>query len=123
MSDQLAFGRELIRGAENEKAIKILKKVVEADPQNPEGYRHLGLAYSNIGEYSKALDSWNRCLDLDPEHHQTWWNLGQLHDSMGDFKNAFHAYTKAETTVRDSPSKASRYNEWALKAKRKIKKD
>ena len=121
MADQLALGIELIRQVENEKAITVLKKVVETEPQNSEGYRHLGLAYSNIGEYSEALENWNRCLDLDPLNHQTWWNFGQLHESLGDFEQAFHAYTKAEKTAHDFPAKASRYKEWAKEVKKKIR--
>ncbi len=122
MSDLLELGIELLRQVENEKAIDTFKKVLERDPHNPEVYRHLGLAYFNIGNYSEASNCWNRCLDLDPKHHQTWWNLGQLHESLGDFEKAYHAYSKAETTASDIPSKASRYKEWAHKAHRNISK-
>ncbi|PWI47630.1 hypothetical protein CEE45_10715 [Candidatus Heimdallarchaeota archaeon B3_Heim] len=120
VSDKLQEGIELIHQVENEKAIEIFKKVVDVDPQNPEVYRHLGLAYFNIGKYSKALESWNRCLDLDPQHHQTWWNLGQLHEVLGDFEKASFSYSKAATAAHDVQSKASRYEEWAKKTKRKI---
>ena len=123
VSDQIQVGIELLKQVENEKAIDIFKNILEKDSRNPEVFRHLGLAYFNIGKYSEALDSWNRCLDLDPSHHQTWWNLGQLHESLGDFESAYHAYSKAEISARKEPAKALRYKEWALKTHRKISKD
>ncbi len=122
MKDQLQHGIKLLRQVENKKAIDIFKNIIKTDSDNPEVYRHLGLAYFNIGRYSEALESWNRCLDLDPTHHQTWWNLGQLHELLDDPKNAYHAYNKAESMAKDQPVKAARYHEWAKKTKSNLKK-
>ena len=122
MDDQLQHGIKLLRQVENKKAIDVFKNIIKADSDNPEAYRHLGLAYFNIGRYSDALESWNRCLDLDPTHHQTWWNLGQLHEILHNPKKAYHAYSKAESMASDQPAKAARYHEWVRKTKSNLKK-
>jgi tetratricopeptide (TPR) repeat protein len=120
MNDQLEQGIKLLRQVENKKAINVFKNIIKVDSDNPEVYRHLGLAHFNIGEYSEALENWNRCLDLDPTHHQTWWNLGQLYDLMNDPKNAHFAYSKAEIMASTQPAKAARYHEWVKKTKSKL---
>ena len=117
MAYLLGKGIQLIRDVENEKAIKILQQVLEEDQDNPEVYRHLGLAFFNLGNYSRAKSHWKRCVELEPMHHQTWWNLGQVNEVIGDFDQAIEAYEKAVlSTEKKFPEKAIRYREWVVKA-------
>ncbi len=110
-------GIQLIHDVENEKAIKYLQEVLKEDPQNAEVYRHLGLAFFNLGKHSEAKTHWKRCVELEPSHHQTWWNLGQAYEVLGDFKSASEAYEKAALSVeKDFPKKANRYRKWVKKA-------
>lgn len=56
MDKNLEKGIELIRQVENTAAISFLEKALNNDPQNPEIYRHLGLAYFN--SFLKVLIGW-----------------------------------------------------------------
>jgi tetratricopeptide (TPR) repeat protein len=117
MAYLLGKGIQLIRDVENEKAIKILQQVLNEDPHNAEVYRHLGLAFFNLGNYSRAKSHWNRCVELEPQHHQTWWNLGQVNEVLNDFDKAIEAYEKAVLSAeKEFPEKAIRYREWVKKA-------
>jgi tetratricopeptide (TPR) repeat protein len=117
MAYLLSKGIQFIRDAENEKAIKILQQVLKEDPHNSEVHRHLGLAFFNLGNYSRAKAHWNTSVELEPEHHQTWWNLGQVNELLNDFEKAIEAYEKAVLSAdKVFPEKAIRYREWVKKA-------
>jgi tetratricopeptide (TPR) repeat protein len=116
MAYLLSKGIRLIRDVENEKAIKILQQVLDEDPQNAEVFRHLGLAFFNLGDYSKAKTHWKRCVELEPLHHQTWWNLGQIYEVLGNLEDANESYERAASSAgKDFPQKAARYREWIKK--------
>ncbi|UCE12684.1 MAG: tetratricopeptide repeat protein [Candidatus Heimdallarchaeota archaeon] len=119
MNKNLKKGIELIKQVENSAAISYLKKALESDPQNPEIYRHLGLASFNLGQYEKALSYWTKAVELAPTNHQTLWNLGNLHEMEKRFDKAFEAYQQAATVAEKSSDlkKAKRYKEWAAKVK------
>lgn len=121
MNTNLEKGIELIRQVENSAAITFLKRELEKDPQNPEIFRHLGLAFFNLGDYGEALILWKKAIELDPTHHQTLWNLGNLHEIEHRNDEAFKAYNQAADVAKESsnPAKAKRYREWAARVKKK----
>lgn len=119
MDRNLEKGIELIRQVENSAAIPFLENALNKNPQNPEIFHHLGLAYFNLGNYEEALVSWKKAIELDPTHHQTYWNLGHLHEIEQRYSDAFEAYNQAAVLaekVSDS-KKAKRYQEWAARVK------
>jgi tetratricopeptide (TPR) repeat protein len=120
MSEYKVNGIRFLKSVENEKAVEAFKKALKENPDDIEVLRHIGLAFFNIGDYSKALKHWKRCVQLDPKHHQTWWNLGQLNEILNDYEEAFRNYNQAATTAYDSPGKAKRYKEWAKRVSKKI---
>ena len=121
MNKNLEKGIELIKQVENSAAITFLKKALKKDLQNPEIFRHLGLAYFNLGDYEEALILWKKAIELDPKHHQTLWNLGNLHEIEQRNGEAFKAYNQAAAVAKESsnPEKAKRYREWAARVKKK----
>ncbi|MFX0014328.1 MAG: tetratricopeptide repeat protein [Promethearchaeota archaeon] len=120
MDKNLERGIELIRAVENSAAIPYLQKALKKDPQNPEIFRHLGLAYFNLGNYIKALDNWKKAIEIDPTHHQTHWNLGQLYEIEKRYTDAYESYTQAGIAAEEASDqvKAMRYREWANRAKK-----
>ncbi len=121
MDRNLEKGIELIKQVENSAAVTFLLKALKDDPQNPEIFQHLGLAFFNLGQYDDALSHWKKAAKLDPTHHQTLWNLGNLHEIEQRYDKAFKAYSQAAEVAEKGfhPKKAKRYYEWAARLKKK----
>ena len=49
-------------------AIKILREAIRLNPQNPESFISLGIAYANMGQHDFALAACEMALQLEPEH-------------------------------------------------------
>ncbi|MFW9906466.1 MAG: tetratricopeptide repeat protein [Candidatus Thorarchaeota archaeon] len=122
MDKDLEKGIELIRQVENSAAIPFLKKALKRDPHKAEIFRHLGLAFFNLGNYEEALLNWEKAIEQDPTHHQTFWNIGHLHEIEQRYDDAFKAYTQAAILAEKAsdPKKAQRYEEWAARIKQEL---
>lgn len=59
---------------EEEEALRLARRAVEADPRSADGYSELGLLYQRRGEPERAEEALARCLEIDPNHY-----LGNLH--------------------------------------------
>jgi tetratricopeptide (TPR) repeat protein len=59
---------------EEEEALRLARRAVEADPRSADGYSELGLLYQRFGEVERAEEALTRCLEIDPNHY-----LGNLH--------------------------------------------
>jgi len=49
-------------------AIKILREAIRLNPQNPESFISLGIAYANMGQHDFGLAACEMALQIDPEH-------------------------------------------------------
>ena len=119
MTSSMQKGIQLLKQVENEKAITIFLQILQKNPNDSEVHQHLGLAYSNLGNYSDAILSWKKCVILDPNNHQTWWNLGQIYEILDRKVDAAEAYDKAAEAARNQPQKVLRYREWAKNIRKK----
>ena len=59
---------------EEEEALRLARRAVEADPRSADGYSELGFLYQRVGEVERAEEALTRCLEIDPDHY-----LGNLH--------------------------------------------
>jgi tetratricopeptide (TPR) repeat protein len=59
---------------EDEEALRLARRAVEADPRSTDGYSELGLLYQRLGQAERAEEALKRCLEIDPDHY-----LGNLH--------------------------------------------
>jgi len=59
---------------EDEEALRLARRAVEADPRSADGYSELGLLYQRLGQAERAEEALKRCLEIDPNHY-----LGNLH--------------------------------------------
>jgi tetratricopeptide (TPR) repeat protein len=78
-------------------------------------YNHLGFAYYNLGQYSKALKAVNYCLKLDSKFEKAWYTLALIYIKTDRLSEALDA---CERALEINPS----YKE-ALGLKEKLLKD
>jgi Flp pilus assembly protein TadD len=120
MDKNIAKGIKLIKQVENEKAITFLSKALKDDPSNAEIHRHLGIAFTNLGDHTSAISHFRKAIHLEPAHHQTWWNLGNIYEIEKQYNEASKAYQEAANIAANLNSeKAKHYLEWVQRVKSK----
>jgi tetratricopeptide (TPR) repeat protein len=67
-----------------EKAIGILRTVLESDPDNADAYNFLAYSQRNIDQIDEAMENYIRALDLDPDHKGALEYQGELYLKLGD---------------------------------------
>jgi len=77
------------------KAVKVLKRVAEIDPDNPFSYYLLGLAYLDARDYSNAEKNLLKVIALKPDFYEVHFHLGVLYDSRNRFDKAQPELEKA----------------------------
>ena len=73
------------------------------DPENPELWNQLGLAYLGLRKRLEAKDCFEKALDLDPGNSQTLNNLGLCLQQIGMIAEAMGAYRLALTRDKAYP--------------------
>lgn len=90
-------------------AIKLLKQLVDIDNQVPNYYYLLGINYSSIFQYDKAISGFEEALKIyDRWGSKPWWieNYTKLCDVLlktGQLKKTKKILSKAETDFPDDP--------------------
>ncbi|WP_295591548.1 tetratricopeptide repeat protein [uncultured Methanobrevibacter sp.] len=77
------------------KAIDLINKAIEINPNNDFTWSKLCVAYQNIQDYPKALDAINRAIEISSENAQSWFNKGQTLFWLGDFRKSIRCFDKA----------------------------
>jgi len=85
----------LIQQGDNEKAVVVLKSVVEREQRLPAPYINLAVAYKNLGDTKAAEENLISALKLDINHPVANNELGLLYRKTGKFKAARTAYENA----------------------------
>ncbi len=66
----------------------LLRKALEADPQNAGAHFDLGNLYTKSKDYSKAINAYQKAADLNYRSTDTFFNLGFIYASKKDYMNA-----------------------------------
>ena len=77
---------ELLHEERFREAMVELRRVLEADAQNPYAYYFLGIAFFEIGEIEPARDAYLACLELAPGHLGARVALAHVLRILGDPK-------------------------------------
>lgn len=94
--DLLNQGITLMKLQEYAEARELFQRSLEQDPENFEGYIHLGNAYVNLNEMEEAVKAFKSALILNKNSGQALFSLANVYYLMDDNKNAIKHYVKAE---------------------------
>jgi tetratricopeptide (TPR) repeat protein len=78
-----------------DEAMEILRKVTEADPDSPDAYNFLGLAYDRKKENAAAVQCYRKAIALNPNYLRAWNNLGLSLKALGSMDEAAQAWQTA----------------------------
>lgn len=77
------------------KAIELLDKALELEPQNKLYWYNLAHVYLTLGQYDKAVERFERVLDFDPHSALTLYSLGLALSKHGSHKAALDRLQQA----------------------------
>ncbi|MGB6873762.1 MAG: tetratricopeptide repeat protein [Dehalococcoidia bacterium] len=95
----------IIRGKREFEAHEF-NKAIELNPDNADAYYKRGDAYSEIGDYDKAIADYNEAIELNPSDALAYFNRGYAYGEIGDYEKAIVDYSKA---IELNPSDALAY--------------
>lgn len=75
-------------------AIAFYEGAVKQQPDSPDVWCDLGIAYHQVDENSEALRCFDEALERQPEHLNSWYNRGIVFSAMGDATQARAALEK-----------------------------
>lgn len=87
-------------------AADLYRRVLEAQPEDPEAIHLLGLVHRQMGEFENALRMMQRSIALKPTEQYFYKNLGELHRAMGALDAAIAAF---QTAIDLMPSDGSAF--------------
>ncbi len=75
-----------------DKAIEAYNKLFELDPDHYVGHNNIGLIYSNLEEWDKAIEHLEVCRKNKTEYIGSYTNLGYYYEAKGMYQKAREAY-------------------------------
>ena len=85
----------LFNSGKNFDTLKYTGELLKSFPNSPVLYNLYGAAYSNIGNFKKAIKSFEKAVELKPNYAEAYNNLGNLYRRKGESdmakKNYMHA--------------------------------
>jgi predicted Zn-dependent protease len=83
------------RGDQLDEAVTLVKKALEAKPDQPEFLDSLGWAYYKRGELNDAVKYLSQAAAKLPDNSEVQDHLGDAHAKRGSMQDAITAWTKA----------------------------
>lgn len=88
----------------------LYRRVLEADPDQPDALHYLGVLSHQTGRSDEAIDKIQRSLELVPDNAPAHNNLGNIYKELGRFEEARERY---ERVIALRPDSADSYNNLA----------
>ncbi len=88
LAEPLGYGAQLLKDKEYEKAVDILSRAVNADPENKIGLVKLGQALAGAGRRAEAKATLRRATEIYPDSEEIFRVLGWMHISDGEYDEA-----------------------------------
>ena len=93
--DLLENGKAYFNNGEYDKAIEVLKKRVELNPNDYNNWYWLGCSYHANGQYSEAINSFIKTTELIPDAPEYWYRLCISYNLNGQYTEAINSGLKA----------------------------
>jgi Flp pilus assembly protein TadD len=72
-------GKKAVEAQDWNKAIELLTKAVQADPNNADAQNFLGYAYRKKGAYAASFEHYEAALKLNPKHKHAHEYIGEAY--------------------------------------------
>jgi Flp pilus assembly protein TadD len=72
-------GKKAVESQDWPKAIEILSKLVQAEPNNADAHNFLGYAYRKKGIFEASFNHYNEALKLNPRHRHAHEYIGEAY--------------------------------------------
>ncbi len=86
-----------------EKAIELLKQLLEKDSEHPRGLYFLGAMYAEIGLYDRAKEFMSKAIDNDINLPTADFQLGLLYATSGQVSEAKNAWLPLHSLPENDP--------------------
>ncbi len=88
-------------------AAQVYRKILEAQPDQPDALYWLSVLARQLGDYSYAEQLLSAVLQVQPQSVKAWFSLGNLRKAQGQWSEAVEAYQQA---LALQPEEAALYN-------------
>ena len=101
------LGEQYFDAHQNDTAIEYYEKAIQLNPNYPDAYKHIMLAYQELARstadaqqsnifYDKALDYGNKLINLNPNDYKSYNAVGFVYYSRGMIDKANEYQAKAK---------------------------
>jgi Flp pilus assembly protein TadD len=119
--DYLA-GKKALESQEWKKAIDLLSKAVQAEPNNADAHNFLGYAYRKTGKFDASFTQYNEALKLNPNHKNAHEYMGEAYLLTGDLPKAERHLAELQKICSPIPCEEYKELKRAVDAYKKTKK-
>ena len=85
------------------KAIVHYTEAIGLNPEHFNAYLNRGAAYSEIGDWARAIQDSNTAINLDSQHADAYYNRGHTYYNKGEFDGAIQDFSKAIELNPETP--------------------
>ena len=103
ISDYMEPGNDAFDRGDLDVALENFKKLIDADPMNPEAQSHLAMVLLEKKDYAAAIPAYEKVLEMDSTNSGAYFYLGNIAQAVGDVDAALKCYEEALKLVPDSP--------------------
>jgi tetratricopeptide (TPR) repeat protein len=105
------LGMIYVRTGRTEAGLELLRKAVDACPQESLYWNNMAAACLSIERSQEAVDAARRALALDPRNFMAWQNLALAQRDLGDRAEAIQAFDRAAALGTLDPSGLASWGE------------
>jgi tetratricopeptide (TPR) repeat protein len=88
--------------ADQEEAVRLFKRALALDPDNPVSHYYLGWIYKMQGKTDEGIAEFKKTIAIYPEHRSAYNHLGDLYLAKGMLDEAIEAFQKGTAFSLDT---------------------